>query len=625
LIGDVLEKLKEIPEESIDCVVTSPPYWGLRDYGIKGQWGAEKTFQEYLGKLDSMMIELKRIIKPTGSVWINIGDTYAGSGGAGGDYNKGGSKEGQPRYKQGNANVKTKSRCGIPERFYINCIDSGWIARNHIIWQKPNAMPTSVKDRLSPKYESILFFVKNRKYYFDLESIRIPMKTFIKTGSRILETVPKTNRKQDNVRRADGKLDMTKVGFNDRYRKKYGSLENESTNRQGMNKDRGNNLIEKRNLRPQKEFVDKLRVNYTADELVKFGLKKTTVEHWFRYDESGFSYPSVEEWKKVDSDLFPELLDVYYVTDHINPNERKHQTGTNYGNAEEKIQVDRDAGKHHDLGLGSTDMKKNPGDVWKQRRDMKYDDSKPYSILERKGVIYFRDLPDLKDVRTYLNNWRKERNITIDQIEEYFGNYTPHHWFDKDGSYPTREDWIKVKKFLNFDDKYDENMLTEYAKSAEKINHPDGKNPGDVWEINTKPFPEAHFATFPPELPRRVIKCACPVNVCKKCGIPVEKIYKSLSNNDYSKESDYKRQIDPKHGQAELSRNSFKKENAEYEFKGYKGCDCNAGTEGGIVLDPFMGSGTTAMVAEELGRRWLGIELNEEYINIIKKRLENKK
>ncbi len=406
-----------------------------------------------------MMVELRRIIKSTGSIWVNLGDSYSQSGAHTKPEHLGKqnlANKGAEYYAKQGKNVEglaVKTRIGIPERFYINCIDKGWTARNHVIWQKPNAMPSSVKDRLSPKYESILFFVKSKKYYFDLEAIRIPMKTFIKTGTTMSEN-PKKNRKQDNVRKADGKIDETKKGFNDRYK-------------------------------------------------------------------------------------------------------RKHQIGTNYGNAEEKIQAERDSGKHHDLGLGSTDMKKNPGDVWKQRRDMQYSTEKPYSVLERKGVVYFRDLPDLKDVRTYLNNWRKERNITIDQIEEHFGNYTPHHWFDKDGSYPTREDWLKVKKFLDFDDKYDENMLTEYAKPAEKMNHPDGKNPGDVWEINTKPFPEAHFATFPPELPRRVIKCACPKD--------------------------------------------------------------------GIVLDPFMGSGTTAMVAEELGRKWIGIELNEEYVNIIKKRLENKK
>lgn len=567
LVGDVLEKLKEIPNESIDCVVTSPPYWGLRDYGIEGQLGNEKTFQEYLEKMGLVMDELKRVVKTTGSVWINMGDSYSQSGAHTKpehlgwlSTNKSKGKENYyPKEEKRVKGLAVKSRIGIPERFYINCIDNGWTARNHIIWQKPNAMPSSVKDRLSPKYESIFFFVKSKKYYFDLESIRIPMKAVrnynYSDGVKNKDADLSKFLKQDNVKRGDGKIDSTKKGFNKRWTEKY------------------------------QPYTDDILKNTPEN----FTTGQKGLDHYHRYEN------------------------------------RKHKEGSNYGDAEEKIQKQRDSGKHHDIGLGSTDMKKNPGDVWKERRDMTYATNRPYAVLERKGVVYFRDLPELKDIRDYLNRWRNDRNITIEQIEDHFGNYTPHHWFDKEGSYPTREDWLKVKKFLDFDDKYDENMLTEYAKPAEKMNHPDGKNPGDVWEINTKPFPDAHFATFPPELPRRVIKCACPERVCKKCGEPVEKIYKSLGNTDYSNTSNYKRAIDPKYGQASISRNSFKKENVEYEFKGYTNCDCNEGLEKGIVLDPFMGSGTTAMVAEELGRGWIGIELNEEYVDIIKKRLENKK
>ena len=95
-------------------------------------------------------------------------------------------------------------------------------------------------------------------------------------------------------------------------------------------------------------------------------------------------------------------------------------------------------------------------------------------------------------------------------MEEIFDNYTPHHWFEKDGSYPTKEDWVKVKEILKFDDTYDEAMTKEYVKSAEKIDNPKGKNPGDVFEINTKPCKEAHFATFPPTLPEKILKCSCP-------------------------------------------------------------------------------------------------------------------
>ena len=168
-----MERLKEIPSLSIDTVITSPPYWALRQYPDDKQWGAEETFQEYLAKLDLLMLELKRVVKDTGTVWVNLGDTYTGSGkGAGTDVST--NKRSWEFDKKPNIieTLKPKSRVGIPERFYINCIDNGWIARNHVIWFKHNSMPSSVKDRFTTKYESVFFFAKKRKYYFDLDSVR---------------------------------------------------------------------------------------------------------------------------------------------------------------------------------------------------------------------------------------------------------------------------------------------------------------------------------------------------------------------------------------------------------------------------------------------------------------------
>ena len=173
MIGDVMERLKEIPSLSIDTVITSPPYWALRQYPDDKQWGAEQTFQEYLAKLDLLMLELKRVVKDTGTVWVNLGDTYTGSGkGVGTDVST--NKRSWEFDKKPNIieTLKAKSRVGIPERFYINCIDNGWIARNHVIWFKHNSMPSSVKDRFTTKYESVFFFAKKRKYYFDLDSVR---------------------------------------------------------------------------------------------------------------------------------------------------------------------------------------------------------------------------------------------------------------------------------------------------------------------------------------------------------------------------------------------------------------------------------------------------------------------
>ena len=137
LIGDVLEKIKEIPDESVDCIITSPPYWGLRDYGEEGQWGLEMDFHDYLDKLDKLMDECRRVLKKTGTCWVNLGDTYASSGGASRHYGHGERQYEDPKYANDKGGkfidpqtypqgVTTKSRMGIPERFYIRCIDKGW-------------------------------------------------------------------------------------------------------------------------------------------------------------------------------------------------------------------------------------------------------------------------------------------------------------------------------------------------------------------------------------------------------------------------------------------------------------------------------------------------------------------
>lgn len=172
--GDVLENLKSFDDGSVDCVITSPPYWQLRDYGWDGQWGLEKTYQEYLEHLWLMMDELWRVVKDTGTVWINLGDSYSGSAGGFWDKDK------KPEHcnaiarikKEAVKNYPPKSLMLIPHRFAIGCIDRGWILRNDIIWAKRNGMPESVRDRFSKKHEFIFFFVKQQKYYFDLDGVR---------------------------------------------------------------------------------------------------------------------------------------------------------------------------------------------------------------------------------------------------------------------------------------------------------------------------------------------------------------------------------------------------------------------------------------------------------------------
>lgn len=292
LHGDVLEKLKEIETESIDCIITSPPYWGLRDYGVDGQLGLESDFRQYLEKMAIIMEELKRVLKKTGTCWINLGDTYGLDNG--------------------------KSRYGIPERFYTNCIDAGWIARNHIPWYKSNSMPSSVKDRFSNKWESIFFFAKNQKYYFNLDAVRERAVTGIRPSF--------------NVRVRDAKTGKLEQKYGGKYQASLSEIEN-----------------------------------------------------------YGESYTGKQ--KKQDSTLTPFYKDQQKIF------------GTNRGNT---------------------------------------------GLLKQDNTLDATGKPN-----------------------------------------PT---------YKGFNERWYDNPATN------------GKNPGDIFFINPKPFPESHFATFPVELPERILRCACPEN-----------------------------------------------------------------------------------------------------------------
>lgn len=165
--GDALENLKKFPSESIDCVVTSPPYWNLRDYNTDGQLGLETTFEEYVKKLCDIFDEVKRVLKKEGTCWVNISDTYSGNK-VGKTDNKVSDylKDTTVKLNKKIGSVPNKSLCCIPDRFKIEMINRGWICRNEIIWYKPNCMPASVKDRFTIDYEKVFLFVKSKKYYF---------------------------------------------------------------------------------------------------------------------------------------------------------------------------------------------------------------------------------------------------------------------------------------------------------------------------------------------------------------------------------------------------------------------------------------------------------------------------
>lgn len=179
LIGDVFEKLATLENESVDCVVTSPPYWGLRDYGVEGQIGLEPTLSEHVDIVVAVCEEIKRVLKSTGTFWLNYGDCYAASpnGKSAAAYKSDGSDDRTFRDKPFSTVggvLKPKDLCMMPNRIAIALQDAGWWVRSEIIWHKPNPMPESVTDRPATAHEKIFLLTKSVRYWYDADAVRVP-------------------------------------------------------------------------------------------------------------------------------------------------------------------------------------------------------------------------------------------------------------------------------------------------------------------------------------------------------------------------------------------------------------------------------------------------------------------
>ena len=447
--GDCRQIMQRWKNEGIkvQTVVTSPPYYGLRDYGHDGQIGLEETPQAYIDTMVDVFAHVWDILSDDGTLWLNIGDTYSDtrwSSGGGQIMNKNKDVHRSLQHQK-NSGLKSKNLIGIPWRLAFALQDFGWYLRQDIIWHKPNPMPESVRDRCTKAHEYIFLLTKQPRYFFDSNGIKEQGVTPAGTKG------------------AKGSVDRQ--------------------NQEGVNA-----------RPPEYKIYDGMRN--------KRSVWTVTTKPYKGAHFATFPKDLIEPCVKAGC---PEKICV--------------QCGTPY--AREKI-VERN------LTLEEVEEIRN--NISKPDGE-----PKPYAILEkefRNLVIEYRNLPNHDELREYLQFNRHISELTIDQIEESFGTQAPHHWFEKNGSYPSKEDWIKLKQMLLFDDKYDKAMTEVFYKSG--------------------------------------IKC----------------------DNNY---------ID----------NGLVKQ-----------CKCETNeTKSGIVFDPFMGSGTTAQVAKELGRQYMGCELNPEYKKLQDERL----
>jgi DNA modification methylase len=373
-VGDARETLSELPESSVHMMMTSPPYFGLRDYDADGQIGLEDSLDEYISELVGVFREVRRVLRPDGSAWLNLGDTYGGDSIVRdeGDWKRPGDDGYEEDHtasygdgRRGMSDLGRKNKMLVPHRVAIALQDDGWIVRNDCTWVKPNPMPQSVKDRLNTTTEQVFYLRPQPDGWFDLDAIREP---------------------------------------------------------------------HSEEVRSRAAFGDK---------------------------------------------------------------EKQEQ---------------------------------------------------------KRGTI---------------------------------------------GAAPERND-------SQGGDGVDNNAAVD----------PAGKNPGDVFEVTTKPFPEAHFAVYPPELCEKPIKATCPPRVCADCGTPYEReVDRETGEYEYSDRGEVVK------GRTQASGTMTEPPTAEH-VGWTPTCDCDTdATAPGIALDPFAGAGTTARVAKDLGRRFIGIDLNPDYVAMAQKRV----
>jgi DNA modification methylase len=225
IIGDVREKLAELPDESVHCVVTSPPYYGLRDYDVAGQIGLEDTLDEYITVIVGVFREVRRVLRSDGTLWLNIGDCYAGSWGAqsrcseAADGLSARQIAAHPR-RTGTGSIKRtlglkpKDLMMVPARLALALQSDGWWVRQDIIWAKPNPMPESITDRCTKAHEYLFLLSKSARYYFDAdaiaekavhagEAISLGPKSLSKGQSTGMGREPSGNAKKDTVTVSD--------------------------------------------------------------------------------------------------------------------------------------------------------------------------------------------------------------------------------------------------------------------------------------------------------------------------------------------------------------------------------------------------------------------------------------
>ncbi len=583
---DCQEGLKQLESESINCCISSPPYYGLRDYKIepsiwdgdpdcehdfeleekkcggghsggvetsgiftkeqaikrkegtgsgniikegfcskcgawKGTLGLEPNFELYIKHLCDIYDQVKRVLKKTGTNWVNMGDTYAGSGVVNKPEWKHKESVGTPNKHR--INYTSKCLLMIPQRFAIEMINRGWILRNVIIWHKPNAMPSSAKDRFTVDFEYVFFFVKSNKnqYWINEKTTQLVSKQPL--GTKGIENSDWEWRECDKC-----------LGTGIKHKKCKFCVET------GWYYDEF--------LRPRKcpkcRGLGRIKMDSECKSCKGKGIKKY---NFWRGKQYSFEQQIDQSTTKFIYSRSSQKGDIQETN-----NPRK-----NWGKTKKELENEGYNSKYKNHEHGQTIQGFIITDSIKEERDQ--------SRIDAQNL--------------FPNNRKKQ--------QEYI------------------------------------NHIHDHGKTSNQ-----GRNKRTVWTIPTKPNPEIHFATFPTKLVEPMILSGCPEVICKECGKPKEKIIERIVGDQRPNEPDQKR-VEAgvlKGGgipttSRPLSDIFAQALSTRMVTKGYSDCNHGSQWKPGIVLDIFAGTGTTLKQAWKLGRDYIGFEISKEYCEIANKRL----
>lgn len=567
LFGDAWSLADDLEPESIDCIVTSPPYWALRDYGHEGQFGLEPTPQEYVAKLVDLFERLRPKLTESATVWLNLGDSYAsdtkGSGGMGKStlgVQSGGhgiSPEGVDRSQhrqQTNTTtrlahgLKTKDLCGIPWRVAVALQDAGWYLRSDIIWSKPNPMPESVTDRPTKSHEYVFLLTKNARYFFDQDAVREetddPRAGFTQSACG------------DKIVSADGVFDhATRKGLmRERF---YAPTRNIRTVWD----------IATQPFTGKKQIVRQVPVELDAvdDDSLRTASPDCPVHEWTGQtgptrvgDEHGGCSPS----RKTGTD-------------------DRRGSAPLHEPAPTLLSTDAET---TDGSSGSADLPRDPSasprSSQSHRTDHAHGTTPPCKPSER--------TPDRIDGKS-------DPLVSDGQVQ-----HNPASSTAPDGS------------GVRSSDQTDSHSARKSSCTC------------SYHRLVTESI--SHFAVFPQALAERCIKAGTSERgVCPECGKPWERMVESEQLVPWSE----RKANGGGSGSIENGHNASHGKGMSHTLgartttTGWQPtCDHTAEPIPATVLDPFTGSGTTLYMARKLGRDSVGFELNEEYRELIEERLQ---